>query len=151
MKRIFVVLAFLLILSFVLAGCGGGAGSSESSEISASETQSVTHTVNQDTGFSVKTDYATLRLPYKYKDAIVPKVSGDTVTLSSGNVTLIDFYFNSDKGTKLGTFKSDKGDVTFSMKGYDVKDNKDHLAMQDDCLNSVLEGLKAEYSFAAAK
>ena len=151
MKRIFVVLAVVLVLSFVLAGCGGGADSSESSEISASETQSLTQAVTADSSFTVKTDYATLRLPYKYVDAIVPKVSGDTVTLSSGNATLIDFYFNSDKGTKLGTFKSDKGEVTFSMKAYDVKDNKNHLAMQDDCLNSVLEGLKAEYSFATAK
>ena len=146
MKRFLIVLAALLVAALAFAGCGKGSDSSE-----ASVTQSVTQAVTEDSGFSVKTDYAILRLPDKYSDAIVPKVAGDTVTLSSGNTALIDFYFNSDKGTKLGTFKSDKGDVTFSMKGYDVKDNKDHLAMQDDCLNSVLEGLKAEYSFAAAK
>lgn len=129
---------FLILMLAALLGLAAGNGCNS---------ESGSQQISSDKSFTVETDYANLKLPYKYSDAITAKVDSNTVTLSSGKTVLLEFYFNSDKGIEIGTFKSKNGEEKISVQSYDVKKNKNYTAMQDECINSIIEGLTETNNF----
>lgn len=147
MKKIVICFVCIIAMLASLAACNRGADSaSENKGGAASADQSASLS-----NYTVNTDYAVLTLPLQYIDAVQATVDTDCVSLVSGEQKLLDLYFNSDQGTALGTFSSEKGEVKLSMMPYDVPAGSDYTAMQDDCLNEILKGLMKDYSFKASK
>lgn len=150
MKKMLLCLICIILLIFSLAACN-----KESNQESSDETVPASDSTTSETlltnGFTVKTDYAVLVLPSQYSDAVKATFKDDCVHLVSGKQKLMDLYFNSDKGTVLGTFTSEKGQVKLSMVSYKVSAKSDYVAMQDDCLNEILKGLMKDYAFKTSK
>ena len=142
MKKIIICVICILAMICVLSACNNGAKNASADLATPAESIS---------SYSVNTDYAALTLPYKYLDVVKVEAEGDCVRLTADNQQLFDLYFNSDQGTVLGTFRSDKGEVQLSMVPYEAPADSVYVAMQDDCLNEILKGLQADYSFAPKK
>ena len=143
MKKIIICVICILAMICILSACDKGADNASADQATPIASTPATYTVN--------TDYAVLTLPYQYLDVVKAEVKADCVSLTADKQQLFDLYFNSDQGTVLGTFKSGQGDVTLSMTPYEAPADSAYVAMQDDCLNEILKGLKEDYSFAPKK
>lgn len=139
MKKIIICVICILAVIGILSACNKGTDSASADQATPIESTPTTYTV--------KTDYAVLTLPYQYLDVVNAEVKEDCVSLMADKQKLFDLYFNSDQGTVLGTFQSDNGEITLSMKPYEAPADSNYVAMQDNCLNEILKGLQKDYSF----
>ena len=150
MKKIILLVAVILILS-MLAACGNSASGDDRATDDEPETEEVI------TLYEIKTDYAVLKYPDKYKDSVDVKIdNGDpyTVTFSSDDVVLFTLGFNGGKGDVIGTIISDSGNTVLrvdqpvldkSMENYDT-----YFSMQED-LGYIVTNLSKDYKFVAGE
>ena len=155
MKRLLLLLISILAAMFIFSACSGDSSSKSKKDDAESTTvEEVTETTEAPVAtYEIKTKYAVLKYPEKWKDSVKVSVSEKepyTVSFSADKQPLFTYVFNGTEGDLLGTIIRDDGNVVVRIKTgkLDKKAKKydDYAAMQED-LNVILQNLAKDYKF----
>ena len=156
MKRILAVLLAGLMMLCVMSGCSDEKTDSTPDEADSNYSEEP-ETEEPLTLYEIKTDYAVLKFPEKYKDDVEVKIdNGDPYTVSflSGDTLLFALGFNGGKGDVVGTIIGDSSNtvVRVDLPTLDKKaKNYDKLFEIQEQLGIILTGLTENYTFVAGE
>ena len=149
MKKIIALLLCALFLGVCLGGCKSetNGGSDSAAGDKASTEQGTDDMV-------IETSYLTLHFPAKWEDKVKTKEDKDKVTFSCGDDKLFDVFFNSKDGNKIATYDTEDGEITVSVKSYEIPEkakNRDELLNMQEDINYLLSALEKEYAASDKK
>lgn len=160
MKRMLALIFAAVTAVGALTACSNAPG--ESQTPGATTPDEASYYVSGKSTFEIKTDYAVLQYPEKWKDSCKTEIKdGDPYTVSFSavvkdeQVPVFDIVFGAvpEDGFQVGILPADSGDVDVSVvdysgsfaEKYPEKDYPELYEMSED-MNDVISGLVYQYN-----
>lgn len=148
MKKLLATLLLCLMVFSIMTGCTNNQTSATPDETD----DVVLETEAPVTLYEIKTDYATLKFPEKYKDDVDINIEKEPYTVSflSDDTLLFTLGFNGGEGDVIGTLVSNSGNmvVRVNLPVLDTKaSNYDKLSEIQEQLSVILTSLRKDYQF----